>query len=328
MLRQWNENVAGSNVFYPSIVVLKSEMCMAPAPSSISSAADCIPVVGAIHLYLSSTDDDGFLNDPNTKISIESGFQRLIRFGMQEGLYISGDVARYVSFIGTRIYAGHEAPPNANLEGGSGSNGEPALRQEESNRVAIIIGVVGVLVVVVLSWMLLSVRGQRNAIAAVNGNVDGLQGDDSVLTSLPTGIADEENPYVTAKSIVNGPRVLPSMVTVGTMVTDVDEEDAEAPDIHEEKSLEGQSVTSCSDNETCTTGELKIFQDNEEDEEEEKQDFFLPSRKKNGQLRDLFYGRTQDEAPQAIAETNANPSNETVKAGTPPVSDEAEGDDN
>jgi hypothetical protein len=104
--------------------------CIVPVSSVINQQSDCIPVRGAIRVYLNTTgviiDNDD--NDNNStmaalKLSIESGFKRLIRFGMQRDLYISvvGDddddeagtndsrtdknevIVKQVSFIGTRI---------------------------------------------------------------------------------------------------------------------------------------------------------------------------------------------------------------------------------
>jgi hypothetical protein len=277
-------------------------------------------VAGAIHLYLTSSGDDEFLDDPNTKLSIESGFQRLIRFGMQEGLYISDDTAKYVSFIGTRIYAGDEAPPSNNLEGGPASNGEPTLPKKESNRAAIIIGVVGAFIVVFLSWFLLISRGKRNAIAADNGNVGHQLGNNIAFSNLTAGVVNEENSQLTVKPIVKAPRVLPSMVTAGTMATSVEEDGFEPADSLTQKSKQGQSFMSSSDNETYTTGDLKIFQDDEDDEEEENKIFYLPSSKmRKGRPMNLSSGASQHKAPRTIADTDADESTEslTEKPNTP-----------
>ena len=102
--------------------------CIVPVSSVINQQSDCIPVRGAIRVYLNTTgviidNDDNDINNNSTmaalKLSIESGFKRLIRFGMQRDLYISVEddeagnndsrtnknevIVKQVSFIGTRI---------------------------------------------------------------------------------------------------------------------------------------------------------------------------------------------------------------------------------
>jgi hypothetical protein len=110
--------------------------CIVPVSSVINQQSDCIPVRGAIRIYLNTTgviidnddnDDDDDDNDNNStmaalKLSIESRFKRLIRFGMQRDLYVTIEeddddeagnddsrtnknevIVKQVSFIGTRI---------------------------------------------------------------------------------------------------------------------------------------------------------------------------------------------------------------------------------
>jgi hypothetical protein len=106
--------------------------CIVPVSSVINQQSDCIPVRGAIRIYLNTTGiiiGDGKDDDINStlaalKLSIESGFKRLIRFGMQRDMYVSiveeddddeeGNndsrtnkksevIVKQVSFIGTRI---------------------------------------------------------------------------------------------------------------------------------------------------------------------------------------------------------------------------------
>jgi hypothetical protein len=68
--------------------------------ASRSTEATCEPGTGIMTVYLK--------NDPitpiekNDQILIQSGMMRLIRWGMQENLYVSGNV-QHVSFIGTRL---------------------------------------------------------------------------------------------------------------------------------------------------------------------------------------------------------------------------------
>eukprot|EP00536_Pseudo-nitzschia_multiseries_P001302 jgi/Psemu1/322015/estExt_fgenesh1_pg.C_160020 len=95
--------------------------CIVPVSSAIGQTTDCMPVTGAIRIYLNTTgiEEEGTTLE-ETKLSIQSGFQRLIRFGMRQGLYLSeetedtGDddgieqpavVVKHVSFIGTRVFA-------------------------------------------------------------------------------------------------------------------------------------------------------------------------------------------------------------------------------
>jgi hypothetical protein len=101
--------------------------CVVPVSSVINQQSDCIPVRGAIRIYLNTTGIDNDDNGNNStmaalKLSIESGFKRLIRFGMQRDLYVSIEedndneagnndsstnknevIIKQVSFIGTRI---------------------------------------------------------------------------------------------------------------------------------------------------------------------------------------------------------------------------------
>jgi hypothetical protein len=237
-------------------------------------------------LYLNTNGDDGFLDVPNTRLSIQSGFQRLIRFGMQEGLYISGDVVKHVSFIGTRIYVGDESPPINILEGDVASNGDSRDMQRADNRAGIIIGVVGTFVFVVLAWVLLAVRRKRNAIVSANEDLPPLQGgDETALSSIPAGMADEENPYLVVKAPLSVTQFDPetphlsSMVTAGTMASDLEEEDGNSydpqdtysKDTHDKKLQGGPTIVGGHDDETGTTGDIKIFHDDEEEEDERMQ---------------------------------------------------------
>lgn len=102
--------------------------CIVPVAWVIAETADCIPVTGGISIHLNTTgivgsdteDDDSSL--ANLKMSIESGFQRLIRFGMQQDLYVSGEadvgdsnseevLVKHVSFIGVRVIVGDDDEP-------------------------------------------------------------------------------------------------------------------------------------------------------------------------------------------------------------------------
>jgi hypothetical protein len=89
---------------------------MVPVSSTIGETSDFIPVTGGIRIYLNTTGipggDESSSSLADLELSIKSGFQRLIRFGMQHNLYVSGEddddevLVKYISFIGTRIVFG------------------------------------------------------------------------------------------------------------------------------------------------------------------------------------------------------------------------------
>lgn len=81
-----------------------------PVSSSIGSTSECLPVSGGIRIYLNTTGLEDELSLEELELSLQSDFQRLIRFGMQQDLYVSDEeendedvLVKYVSFIGTRI---------------------------------------------------------------------------------------------------------------------------------------------------------------------------------------------------------------------------------
>jgi hypothetical protein len=101
-----------------------------------------MPVTGGIRIYLNTTDipDEASSSLADLELSIQSGFQRLIRFGMQQDLYVSGEddekdeevLVKYVTFIGTRIVSGEveegdvgstssSLPPNTETENSESS---------------------------------------------------------------------------------------------------------------------------------------------------------------------------------------------------------------
>ena len=71
-----------------------------------------MPVTGGIRIFLNTT---GFNESESSlydlELSLQSGFQRLIRFGMQQDLYVTDEdddgeeevLVKHVSFIGTRV---------------------------------------------------------------------------------------------------------------------------------------------------------------------------------------------------------------------------------
>jgi hypothetical protein len=252
--------------------------CIVPVASSVASNADCMPVAGAIHLYLNNT-DDGFLDDNNTRLSIESGFQRLVRFGMQQGLYVSGNV-KHVSFIGTRIFVndGSDSGVN-NVQRGGNHPADSTNIVKGDHRAGIIIGVVGGIVLTILLIALLKIRRSRNASRANANGHEG--GDETAMSSLPVGGMDEENPYLMTKTPLavteRVPRtanlqMLPSTRTAGTMDMDMEDEDEDATQVGTQNDSGGNEMTNetgvLGDENLTTTSveELKVFHDDEEEE--------------------------------------------------------------
>ncbi|KAG7338303.1 hypothetical protein IV203_024011 [Nitzschia inconspicua] len=254
--------------------------CIVPVPSSISNNADCLPVVGAIHLYLNTNYGKRFFSDPNTELSIQSGLQRLIRLGMQEGMYASDDIVKHVSFIGTRISLDGGNTTANKLEGDPATNGVSASVQRGDKQAGIIIGVVGAIMFIIMALVFLAVREKRNSLFTYNETHSPKQGDEMALSGLSVGVSDEENPYLIAKAPLRIMQVepdapfapLPSMVTADTMFTDMEDEDR-----HSDEGKDCQDATSqvsatvlCSDEVGIeTTGEIEIFHDDDEDDEKE-----------------------------------------------------------
>ncbi|KAL3923513.1 MAG: hypothetical protein SGILL_001614 [Bacillariaceae sp.] len=249
--------------------------CIVQVPSSVSSNAFCAPVTGKISLYLNNT-DDGFLTANNTRLSIESGFQRLIRFGMQQGLYVSGNV-KHTSFIGTRIVLddGNGSGVNNAQRGGDAPSASSVVRGD--HKAGIIIGIVGGLVLAVLLIALFTIRRARNANRAnqSRGSEILVAGGGETVSSLPVGGGDEENPYLVAKTPLSVTQRVPVRVgTARTMEMDVEDDD---DDDDETTEVETQNDSNDNDNtnetvilddENLTTvsgDELKVFHDDEED---------------------------------------------------------------
>ena len=255
-----------------------------------------MPVTGAIQIYLNNTND--FLKQhSNMILSIQSGFQRLIRFGMQEDLYVSGDV-KHVSFIGTRIVGGNGIDYNSNNGGtdaqtnniqGNEGNGNPKNVDGSSsaNTAGIIIGVVGAAVCIVLLGILFAIDRKRRSVVAAD-NVDenrtsrnqpnavGVVGDETALASIQGGfvgdLEDEENPYLVKAPLSevrvddesndpsrnnNATAFLPTAGTSDTI--EMEEYDSEEEDNEEEVSVNNDN-----------DGELKVFTDPSDDEEEDE----------------------------------------------------------
>jgi hypothetical protein len=256
-----------------------------------------MPVTGAIQIYLNNT-NDYLKQHSNMILSIQSGFQRLIRFGMQEDLYVSGDV-KHVSFIGTRIVGGTGIDYNSNSNGGTnaqtsgvqGSTGNGTSKNVDgsssSNTAGIIIGVVGAAVFIVLLWTLLVIdRKRRSVVAADNNSSDNNTninqqsgaggGDEKVLSRVQGGfvrnVEDEENPYFVKAPLEaqvdagdennNDPSHNNSttsfLPTAGTSDT-IEMEEGDTEEEDEEEVVNNDN----------NHGELKVFADHSDDEEDE-----------------------------------------------------------
>ena len=90
---------------------------MVPVASAVGETTECMPVTGGIRIHLNTTGmDDESTSLEDLELAIQSGFQRLIRFGMQQNLYVSKEedvydhelLVKYVSFIGTRVVPAEE----------------------------------------------------------------------------------------------------------------------------------------------------------------------------------------------------------------------------
>ncbi|KAL3925770.1 MAG: hypothetical protein SGILL_000188 [Bacillariaceae sp.] len=260
-------------------------------PSSVSSNADCMPVTGAIHLYLNNT--DGALDEEKARLSIESGFQRLIRFGMQQGLYVSGNI-KHASFIGTRIFPSDSGVNSAERGAATNEVDSPGVIQGD-NRAGIIIGVVGGLVLMALLITLFVVRRKMNAMTTSSNEI--LVGaNETTISSLQV---DEENPYLVAKTPLSvtqrvaessrSPVVQPSR-TAGTMGLDLSDEDEEVESGDADEHIQLDAIGE--DELGAASGdELKLFQDTDEEEEIES------STKETTTV-------TQSKAPSEESQTN------------------------
>lgn len=281
--------------------------------------------MGAIHLYLNATSADSFFSNPDNRLSVQSSFQRLIRFGMQQGLYISGDTVKHVSFIGTRIYTEGESPPSNNLEGDQAISGDLSATQRGDHRAGIIIGVVGGFVFVILLSVLLAIRKKHNVVAEDDSLAPLQGGDETALSSLPAGAVNEENPYLITKAPLSVTEreddtkkdTRLSLMTLGdTMATtDLDEDDEESQQAVTRNSDRKETrenppvITNDEDGETNTTGELKIFHDDEESEEE-------APRSTGGMIESLLmHRRDAVEQREKMHETANEDASEAVETG-------------
>lgn len=242
---------------------------------------------------------------------------------MQQGLYISGDTVKHVSFIGTRIYAAGESPPSNNLEGDQAVNGDRSATQRGDHRAGIIIGVVGGFVFVILSSVLLAIRNKHNVVTA-DDNLALLQGgDDTALSSLPTGAVDDVNPYLIAKAPLSVTQSedaikkdisLPLMAQADTMgTTDLEDDDDEELQQAKTGDSDGKetqerplAIKNDEDGETNTTGDLKIFHDDEESVEDAPRstggmiESLLKHSRNTAEQREGIYETAHEDAPDAV----------------------------
>lgn len=128
--------------------------CIVPVDASIGTTSECMPVTGGIRIYLNTTgfnETESSLDD--LELSLQSGFQRLIRFGMQQDLYVTDDdddeqevLVKYVSFIGTRIVTDEN-------EFGGGINGIQGAKTVRTGWMVASIGLIAALFALVTLLM-------------------------------------------------------------------------------------------------------------------------------------------------------------------------------
>ena len=134
---------------------------MVPVAGSHMADSTCIPVTGIMKAYLK--------NDPKLDeddiVGIQSGLKRLIRWGMHNNLYLTGNV-NYVSFIGTRT---DEVKFDSVTQ--STNDGNQLQTRDTSNLQARTVGVVGGMAAFVLFVaILLSVVGRPRRSEEVESN--------------------------------------------------------------------------------------------------------------------------------------------------------------
>lgn len=100
--------------------ILFSIGCIVPVQADSKKDSVCQPMTG----YFSSSVSADLESDSAAEASIRNGLLRLLRLGMQEDLYVNGDV-RKVSFIGDRNL--YEPPPQEETNTSSTGMGAVAL---------------------------------------------------------------------------------------------------------------------------------------------------------------------------------------------------------
>ena len=134
-------------VFFDPYLLHFTADCMVPVSLRIDETSDCVPVTGGIRIYVNTTDIPGRVGGDDEsqladlELSIQSGFQRLIRFGMQQNLYVSDEddnddnefQVKYVSFIGTRIVSGDAEDGVQTVDNETNTTGSTSGTNEEDS---------------------------------------------------------------------------------------------------------------------------------------------------------------------------------------------------
>ena len=183
--------------------------CTVPVASTIGQKTDCVPVSGAIRIYLNTTDIPSHSLE-DLKQSIQSGFQRLIRFGMQHGLYLSDDsedddrhgdgvVVSHVSFIGTRIPAnnnesGEVAPAAETKAENSRPQSTSSLFMDQSedlangdksttNAVLVVVASLGVIFAAIIAAFGSGRRKRNNGFGPIDAGRDGVDEETGLVAT-------------------------------------------------------------------------------------------------------------------------------------------------
>ena len=147
-------------LMFSVIVVFYSTLdeCKIPVTHEDASGGTCKPATGIMRIYLK--------NDPpltgEQKTSLTNGFLRLIRFGMQEDVYVGGNT-KHVSFIGDRTDADTFLSFREPTRPDSSTNFE-SLESSNGNLVAYVITAAGcaILVVFILFFLIKPRRQLRD----------------------------------------------------------------------------------------------------------------------------------------------------------------------
>lgn len=269
----------------------KIASCMVPVPMSVSEYNDCMPVTGAVRLYFNTTGIPAEEKE-NQKLSIESGFQRLIRFGMLQELYVSGDV-RHVSFIGTRIEdtVAVTPPPEVNadrpaidqdnvtdaedsaditvsdVESDEASRNAAAPDNVQGQTAWIIIGSVGAVVLCLLVLSVLAVqRRQQQAVAAAAESDDAedsseLEGDKEGRKTMSGDDDDDKAVSAARQQAEHQTNLSPSSMyyldPLHTMIADTMEDEDENDSVRTQ------------DEPLVKAGSVKVFKDDDDEDDDE-----------------------------------------------------------
>jgi hypothetical protein len=124
--------------------------CIVPVESSVSSGANCVPIKGSITATVDSS------ASATTKDGILRGILRVVRQGMADDVYVSGDI-KQVSFIGSRT-------DTSNSERSSSTAGSQSDAQAASvSNIGIAFICIGVVLLLTLIALLVTKRQRKKA---------------------------------------------------------------------------------------------------------------------------------------------------------------------